>query len=231
MAARRPMVVEVAGLAGAGKSTLASALARLDPEIRARPRLPNRTYLAAVPALLRTFVSLHWPFHGMRTKEMKRILRVGALHRWVHDRPPGGTVLFDEGPVYMLARTLVFGGDGIRSAAFERWWRAAIADWAATLDVVVWLDAPDPVLAARIETRAQPHPLRGAQEQAVRSFFSTYRDAFNRVLGELCGPGGPQLWWIATDTRLPGNTARAVLARLHSLHTPTTPVLELARWV
>jgi energy-coupling factor transporter ATP-binding protein EcfA2 len=224
----RPVVVELAGLAGAGKSTLASALARLDPEIRARPRVPDLSYLANVPALVPTFLSLHWPFRGVLSKEMKRMLRVRTLHRVVHESTQGGPVLFDEGPVYMLARILMFGADNIRSAAFERWWRTAIAEWAATLDVVVWLEAPDDVLAARLHTRAQPHPLQGAPERAVSAFFTSYRAAFTRVLDELCTGGGPQRWTIATDAASPDRTARALRDRLHADAVPRQPIPEMA---
>lgn len=228
MRPQRPIVIELAGLAGAGKSTLALALARLDPGIRARPRVPEQSYLASLPALVPTFLSLHWPFRGMLTKEMKRMLRVRALHRLVHESTAGGTLLFDEGPVYMLARILMFGADRIRSSAFERWWRTAIAEWAATLDVVVWLEAPDDVLAARLHTRAQPHPLQGAHERAVSAFFKSYRDAFTRVLDELCIAGGPQRWTIATEAGSPSRTARAVLARVRALRGTASPVPEMA---
>ena len=220
----RPVVVELAGLAGAGKSTLATALAQLNPKIRARPRVRERSYLASVPALVPTFFRLHWPFRGLLTKEMKRMLQVRALHRLVQESAPGGTLLFDEGPVYMLARILVFGADNIRSAAFERWWRTAIAEWAATLDVVVWLEAPDDVLAARIHTRAQPHPLRGADAQAVSAFFRSYRDAFTRVVDELCVAGGPQRWTITTDAVSPGTSARALVDRLRDEVAPRRPI-------
>jgi len=226
--AQRPLVIELAGLAGAGKSTLALALARLDPAIRARPRVSERSYLANVPALVPTFLSLHWPFRGVLTKEMKRILRVRTLHRVVHETTQGGTLLFDEGPVYMLARIVMFGADNIRSGAFERWWRTAIAEWATTLDVVVWLEAPDDVLAARLHTRAQWHPLQGAHDCAVSAFFRSYRDAFSRVLAELCIAGGPQRWTIATDAGSADSTARSVLARLRALRGTAAPIPEMA---
>ena len=75
----RPLVVELAGLAGSGKSTIALELGRLDPQIQARPRVPGPSHLASVPALIPTFVRLHRPFRGVLTKEMKRMLHeVGA---------------------------------------------------------------------------------------------------------------------------------------------------------
>ena len=221
-------MIELAGVAGAGKSALARTLSRLDPDIRTRPRVSAWRYLASVPALAPTFVNLHWPFHGMLTKEMKRMLRVRALYRLAQRTTGEGTVVFDEGPVYMLARMLVFGGEGTRTRAFERWWRAAIAQWAAMLDAVVWLEVPDAVLAVRIRTRSQWHPLQGAHDAAVSAFLRSYRDAFGRVLDELCVAGGPPLWTVAADRESPDASARALLARLPGLRRSTACVPEIA---
>jgi predicted kinase len=221
-----PLTVELAGLAGVGKSTVAAALAKLEPGVRVRPRVSERSYLASVPALVPTFLSLHWPFRGVLTKEMKRILRVRALHRLVRTSP-GGTFLFDEGPVYLLARLLMFGGDNIKTAGFARWWRSAVTEWAATLDVVIWLEAPDDVLARRLHNRRQWHPLQGAHDRAVSAFFQSYRDAFSRVLAELRQARGPEVWTVATDRGSADQTARLVLARIRALRA-ALPVPEMA---
>lgn len=223
-----PLLIELAGLAGAGKSALAQALTELDPTIRARPRVSAWRYLASVPGLTPTFVDLHWPFHGMLTKEMKRMLRVRALYGFAQRTSGEGTVVFDEGPVYMLARMLVFGGAVTRTRAFERWWRAAIAQWVSMLDAVVWLEVPDAVLAARIRTRRQWHPLQGAHDAAVAAFLRAYRDAFGRVLDELCVAGGPPLWTFAADQDSPAGCAHTLLARLPGLRRSTVFVPESA---
>lgn len=226
-----PVVVELVGVAGAGKSSIASALVARDGALRARPPVSRRLYWATVPALLPTFLSLHWPPwapRGVLTKEMKRILRVQALHRLVRSTTDGRTILFDEGPVYMLARILVFGGERIRTHAFARWWRSAIAQWAQAFAAIIWFDASDDVLASRLHTRRQWHPLRGAPDQTVRAFFASYRDAFRRVLADLEAAGGPQPWIVATDRPSVERTAQAVLARLHSLRETVIPIPEMA---
>jgi hypothetical protein len=225
----RPLVVELAGLAGAGKSAIARALVRLDPTIHARPRLSRWSYAASLPALIPTLVRVHWPFRGVLTKEVKRILRVRALHRYARRLGDGGTLVFDEGPVYVLARMLVFGGDNIRTRGFERWWRRALAQWAPMLDAVVWVDAPDAVLAARIHNRSQWHPLQGAHSGEMNGFLHAYREAFRRVVGELCVNGGPRLWTIDTSRESVDQAAPALLARLGTLRGTAPLVAELAR--
>ncbi len=153
----------------------------------------------------------------MCTKEMKRILRLSTLYRLAHRAKNCRALLFDEGPVYMLARILVFGGKNIETGGFARWWWHAIAEWAATLDLVVWLDAPDDVLARRIHTRPQWHPFQGAGDEDLAPFLHSYREAFTRVLAELTAARGPQLWTVATDGGSADLTARELLARLHAL--------------
>ena len=223
-------VVELIGVAGAGKSSIASALVALDERIRARPRIRNHTYAATVPTLLPTFLSLHWPPRRVLTKEMKRILRVHALHHLVRTANGAGPILFDEGPVYMLARLLVFGGAAVKTRAFARWWQGAIAQWAKTLSAIVWVDASDDVLAARLNARAQSHRLRGASESAMRAFFASYRAAYRRVLADLQAAGAAAPWMVATDHTSAADTAHAILARLRTLPppSPAISVVEIA---
>lgn len=214
--AERPLVVEVAGPASAGKSTLARTLQRLDPEILARPRLTVPQYVLSVPPLLPVLVGLHRPFRGILRKEMKRVVRLGALHRFANRITGCRTLLFDEGPVYLLARTLVYGGQKIETRGFARWWKRAIAQWAATLDVVIWLDAPDGTLSNRIVARRRWHRTQSYDDQRRIRFLQSYRAAFSRILDELTAARGPQLWTLATAGASPHHNAEQVLARLHA---------------
>jgi predicted kinase len=224
----RPLLVELVGLAGAGKTTIAPALQRLDPEIRARPRVSWPWHVAGVPPLVPTFASLHWPFRGVLTNEMKSILRLRALYRVARNATGCRVLLFDEGPVYMLARTLVYGGKNIQTRGFARWWRRAIAQWAATLDVIVWLDAPDEVLSLRIHSRPKWHPLQGASDQMMAEFLRSYRQAFSRVLADLTAARQLQLWTVPTDRGSADLRARELLARFQSLRGTADLVRETA---
>jgi shikimate kinase len=225
--ADRSLVVELAGLAGAGKSSLTRALAGLDPEIRARPRVSWARYLACVPPLVPTLLSLHWPFRGVLRKEMKRVLRLQALNRLSLGTRDGRTLLFDEGPVYMLARILVFGGQNVQTHGFQRWWRHAIARWAETLDVIIWLEASDDLLAARLRTRPE-HPFGDVDDRAVSALLCAYREAFTRVIGELTAAAGPRVWTVPTDRGSVDSHAQELLARLRVVRGTARRVREIA---
>lgn len=184
--------------------------------LRAGLRPPRHRHLSAAIGLAPTFLALHRPYRGLLWKEMKRITYLSTMCRLLEDPQGSGTgvVVLDEGPVYMLARLLVYGDDRIRSVAFERWWRDAIEQWATTLDMVVWLDAPDPVLTHRLRTRQQSHPVRGLPDEAITEFLSSYRTAYNRVIGALTGARGPTLLSVRTDREPLGNVVQRVAAEI-----------------
>lgn len=212
----RPIVVSLVGLSGAGKSSLGRALTRLDAELRVRPRVPWWRYLASVPPLIPTFVNLHRPFRHVLGKEMKRFLRLHALHRLTQETRDCSILVFDEGPVYLLARMLVYGGENIQTRGFEQSWRHAIAMWASELHAIVWLQAPENVLAARLRTRRH-HPFGTCDDKVVSTRFRAYNDAFTRVFDELAAAGGPRPWTVRTDRTSVDKTARELLARLRAL--------------
>ena len=191
---------------------------RLDPEVRARPPVSVWRYITGIPPLIPTFLRLHRPFHGVLGKEMKRILRLHALERLVHETRDCRILVFDEGPVYLLARILVYGGPGIRTRSFQECWRRAITTWAAELDALVWLEAPEDLLAARLRARPQ-HPFAhtGTDDRSVRGLLRAYREAFAQVIGELTAAGGPRPWPVRTDLASVDWTARDLLIRLRRL--------------
>lgn len=199
--ANRPIVVELVGVAAAGKSSLLRALAERHPTVQAGLRPPKGRHLAQALALLPTFLALHWPYRGLLWKEMKRITYLRTLDRMLHGELPRRprAVVLDEGPVYMLARLRVHGGERILSPAFERWWRKALAQWAGTVDLVVWLDAPDPILMQRAQTRSQVHELQRLSDARAREFIASYRRAYETVVGGLTEAAGPQVMRVRSD--------------------------------
>ena len=105
-------VVELVGTAGAGKTSLLEALANSGVTIRAGFRLRKHWHVLPAFALVPTFVALHRPFRGVLWKEMKRITYLATLrHRLQEQRKGSRPVVLDEGPVYMLARLRVLGGN------------------------------------------------------------------------------------------------------------------------
>jgi shikimate kinase len=220
----RSAVVELVGPAGSGKSSVLRALARRDHGLLPGLRLRKHRHVRTAVTLLPTYVALHWPPRGLLWPEMKRVTYLGTLWRTLEREANGAyrTILLDEGPVYYHARALVYGGRRVIGHGFERWWRRSLQAWAAALDAVVWLDAPDPVLTARIRSRPPSRPVdfrvRDLPDSAVAQILSNFRRAYERVLADLNVAGGPRV--VRIDTAR--DSVEAIVDRLLADELPST---------
>jgi hypothetical protein len=189
---QRSLLVELAGPAGVGKSTLAAALSdRVGGVPRAIWGLPVLPLLGNGMRLLPTLAGL-WAHSGSPLwDEARHIVRLTTLHRDLRQGTSDPVVVFDEGPVFALAWLRGFGHDSMRNQASAGWWQATLREWAATIDVVVVLDAPDPMLARRIRMRPHEHEVKHASDGEITDWMARFRAALDWVLGELVRQGGP----------------------------------------
>jgi hypothetical protein len=223
LADTRPRLVELVGPAGAGKSTIAASLARDDGLFSGCVSLwglPRRDLLTSAFDVAPAVASAAMALHPLRRSEIEQMVRVDALRTAVdriveHD---DGVLLADEGPVFALAWFEVFfARNGDRG--WSEWKRRVIREWARRLALVVYLDAPDDVLAARIRTRAKPHMVKDRSDGEIAAFATSFRQAFDRVLSLLGTTAGiPVVRWPIAD-RPPRDSAqhlrRAIERVLH----------------
>jgi thymidylate kinase len=212
----RRHVVELVGVAATGKTSLLRALRGQEPGWRGGLRPPKYQHAWSAVSLLPTFLALHRPARHLLWKEMKRITYLRTLRRALaaEARRPDGAVVLDEGPVYMMARIRMYGGPAVRSAAFAPWWREVGREWQRVLDLVVWLDAPDAILARRLRSRAQRHRLQGTKEQDIEEFLASYRAAYAEVMSLLGEQGGVRVLEFRTDREMPERIAERVVMEL-----------------
>jgi hypothetical protein len=208
-------VVELAGPAGAGKTTVARALVRSLPGARLGSppgRLATiRSVVTTAPVLLASR-SLAAPGRWWSEAELRS---VGYLLAWQHelrDAVPGEPLLLDHGPVFRLAMLVAGQPQALRHPVFGPWWWRTATTWGRLLDMVVVLDAPTDDLIARIEARPREHRVRGADPREVERFVDAYRVAFDQVLRVVSHEGTPV---VRVDTAAPPEVvADAVRARL-----------------
>ncbi len=215
-ARRRPLTVELVGPAGAGKSTVLECLKDRLPLCPGSVwGLPTPLLLASAVGLLPTVVGLCRQARSFRWSEIKQLIRLRALYRLLARPPadPDRVVVLDEGPVFVLSWLLVFGHPSVRNGALHGWWQRTLRDWADVIDVVILLDAPDPVLARRIRQRAKPLSVRDKGDRDIFAFSASFRAAFERVLAALRAEGGPRVLSLAGDAPA-AETAARVLAAL-----------------
>ena len=210
--------VEIAGVAGAGKSTLRDALCAehdgwvVAESLHAR-RPGHLPYLAAgLPTVLPLAAAS--ARRGARPKwdDVKDALYVSVWHHYLaaHADAAGGTVVLDQGPLFALARFRWVPSPLTAAPGFQTWWNEALAVWAGELDGVVWLDAPDDVLLARINARTRGHLIkRRAQDEAL-SFLGASRWALAEALDAVFAATGVPILSVDTETCTPEQAGRQV---------------------
>lgn len=206
----RPLLVELVGVAGAGKTTLVRAVLARIAGARAGLRLHRARDIPAVAvAAGRVAPAL---FTAMLRRSPSAAHDAHYSLRLLAHRAPAARalssgsrlVLVDEGPVYMLARLIAFGSPGADRGAFSRHWERSFEWWRSRLDAVVWLDAPDETLAARIRGRLKDHRVKYATDAALGEFLARYRASYATVIGRLAAAGGVRI--IRLDSREPVDT-------------------------
>lgn len=203
-------VVELAGPAGAGKTTLAGVLVSGGEPIRlgvdaGRTELVTGT-LSLGPVLAGARLSSSG--RGWTRGEIRSLVYLQAWRHALADHR-SGTYLLDHGPAFRLAFLAAHGPPMTRTPAFRRWWRGTAEAWAGLLDGVVWLDAPDAVLLDRIDARERSHRIRNAETETARAFLARYREAYEEVLDLFSRMDTPVLR-IDTSARTPEELAATV---------------------
>lgn len=204
--------VELAGPAGAGKSTLAEHLTaaevgRLEGITTLRnhkTRLVWRS-LQLSPAALRVGLSSYlWLVR-------KRVL----LDLWESRTPPSESpTLYDQGPYFTLAHARWMLGDRIARSPVHSWYGRYRRRATELIDVVVLLDSPEHVLQERLSGRDQDHLVKSSSPEVQASFL----DASKRHLGDaLLGASGAaecSIVELSTDGVRPDELADRVIRLL-----------------
>lgn len=208
-------VVELAGPAGAGKTTVARALVGSLPGARLGSppgRLATvRSLVPAAPVLLASR-SVVAPGRWWSEAELRSVGYLLAWQRQLRDTATGEPLLLDHGPVFRLAMLVAGRPQALRHPVFGPWWQRTATAWATLLDAVVVLDAPTDELIARIEARPREHRVQGLDLREAERFVDAYRAAFGKVLRVVSDEGTPV---VRVDTTAPPEAvADTVRARL-----------------
>lgn len=214
---RQQLVAEIIGPAGAGKSTLSRLLEGRDRTMRTGLGvwgLPLSLLVLNLLLLPPTLFRLYRTWRWLQWDEIKQLVRLNALDQLLDQEASKDyqTVLLNEGAVFTLAKLHAFGRGGSPIRRAENWSQIVFKQWATTLDAVIWLDAPDHVLAQRIRTRDKPHRMKDCSDQEIYEFLARYRSSYERVVSALTAHHGPRVIRISTDRESPNQIADKLLA-------------------
>lgn len=215
-----PVIVELVGPAGAGKTTLSRLLTQEGGEVRMGPDIELRK-LEHIPMFFR-HVTDWMPIYLRRGttnrqltwEELKYITYLkgwpGMLRREEDNR--GKVVVLDHGPIFRLATLLEFGPEKLKSPAVKDWWERLYRQWAFTIDIIVWLDTDDETLVQRINSREQKHDMKGRFSAEALQFLMRYRIAYLRTLRRLMDYRQPRLLQFDTSETPVEEIAREILS-------------------
>ncbi len=189
----RARLVELVGPAGAGKSTLSRVLPACDARftvLRGVWYLPRFWLVVSMFAIVPTLLAALLGGRPLRGPELAQMIRLDALRRSLARARRRGSdvIVLDEGPVFALAwLDLTYRRNG--DPGWAAWRRRMIGAWGNGLDAVVRLDADDTVLTRRIKERVKAHRVKHAAPEEIAAFTHGFRDAYDRVVGELAQRG------------------------------------------
>jgi hypothetical protein len=198
--------MELVGPACAGKTTLTRKLTQGRTEIKLAPDIAVRrpehlaVFVRYAPLLLPIFLPGDPNSRWFTWEEIKALVYLKAWPRVIKQQTANKdrVILLDQGPVFRLATLHAFGPAWIRTPAADMWWNQMFEQWAAFLDLVIWLDAPNPLLVKRINTRERWHVVKGKSDQEAAQFLDRYRRSYHFVLTRLVVKGRPRI--IPFDT-------------------------------
>jgi hypothetical protein len=189
------LIAELVGPAGAGKTAMLHAIARLEPGIRAGVHIDRwrdlptviRYAIALVPIGLELLRDHPRSFRSA----MGQLLRLRTLPLVLDREASAGrhVIMLDEGPLFALGRLSAFQAANRGTTLLAREWRRQLEQWAGRLDLVIWLDAPDSVLVQRIRSRSKSHRVKETGDAAVFEFLDRYRRAYEEIRARVTASG------------------------------------------
>lgn len=217
------LIVEIIGLAGAGKTTLARTLCQQDKKVVPGERIQVKN-VRYIPFFVRhAFLSLPIIFSQARLDrcftwdELKKVIYLKGWHRVLKQQRwnNNAVIIIDHGPIFELAKLYGFGPDRLKSQKFEKWWDSMFNQWAHTLDLVVWLDAPEEILIKRIRSRERQHSVKESPTQEACDFLVRYQSAYEYVISKVTDLRDIKVFRVDTDCQSQKDIISQVLQAIY----------------
>ena len=163
--------IEIAGHAGAGKTTLFNEL------IRGGAFASGRVWPVNHPLrVLKNAVTLWWGFFSNPIAEWKWMAmaetKLDLWERRIESRNSPIPVVYDQGPFFTNAYALWVHSVRPQSRFYRTWHQHQINRSRQIIDLLIWLEADTALLRQRISFRPQAHAMKQESDEVQHRFLS-----------------------------------------------------------
>ena len=186
-------IVEIVGVAGVGKTTLCQALSRDNKAIHLSD-FPDVRKISNAPFFIKNSLQISSALFNKPQSNSRKLTRrefawLSVLNGWPEilqkELKNNQAIILDQGPVYLFAEISKFGPEFLKRQEAEKIWRDLYSRWADTLDMIVWLDAPDADLLKRIRNRDKEHVVKNESVETTLEFLAGFRKAYEQIISNL----------------------------------------------
>jgi shikimate kinase len=211
--------VEIVGLVGSGKTSVAAELRRQRPGVQHGLSLLRARYLPLITrSMLRTLVTARW-YRPARLERPSYVLKLlwhldAQLAVLAEVPPPADrTLIFEEGPIFKLCWITVSAREaGVRSDVFDRWFESMRRKCAAAIHTVAWLDAPHEVLLQRVRARPRltGYGVKYKPDAEAYRLLDTYATTYRDIVNDLVDNEQVRVLRFNTVEQSPASIAQAL---------------------
>jgi hypothetical protein len=200
-----PQIIELAGVAGAGKSTLMKAMMQKNGSIMPFPPPSKIYYLPFLPRIISKWLPLYLKkFRSSRWFTLQEIRNMGYLETWlsyIRSKSSNGQNIYvlDPGSVHWLSSLQAYGPPITKHPLFQSWWKNKFDQWSSGLTAIIWCDAPEDACLQRVLSRDEWHEIKEMSIDSALSELRCYRDFYEHIIPDMTSNHAIKLFHFHTD--------------------------------
>jgi deoxyadenosine/deoxycytidine kinase len=219
------MIIEFAGVAGAGKTTIEELLLQRNSGIKMMTQPPIHNYY---PHLLGSCLCFGIRLIIYNRKVCRMTLRSAWLcallncwnkHLHKHSRD-GKEVVINPGPVYWLTALRKIGASVPKCGSFYRMWENMMCEWAYSVDILIFLEAPIEVIINRLMTR-DPWRKPGSEDY-WRKYYASMQEDYAEVIDMMRAVSDLKTLRFRSDLNSPDEIVKEIILSLDQLREKKT---------